>query len=256
VIPDRPRADEQPGGDLRVGQAVPGQPRHLSLLGRQRRPGPGRSWGGLDGPVGHGLTRVAQLTAGPLGERLDPDRLQHVVRRAKLLTRLVAAALAAQPLPVQQVSAGEHRTHAGLAQLGDRLAIQAVGDFALGQQRARPRLDPQPPVGAADPPGRPGSTPGSTPAVHSPAFRCPEKATKSNTTRQYERPGTAGSSSRRHRRIGIRGPAEAEPRVNRTQALRSAPATRLTTGHAHRAHTRFCPLPPSAELRAAMINTS
>jgi hypothetical protein len=75
VILDRPRADEQPGGDLRVGQ------------------------GGLDGPVGHGLTRVAQLTAGPLGERLDPDRLQHVVRRAKLLTRLVAAALAAQPSP-------------------------------------------------------------------------------------------------------------------------------------------------------------
>jgi hypothetical protein len=135
VILDRPRADEQPGGDLRVGQAVPGHPRHLSLPGRQRRPGPGRSWGGLDGPVGHGLTRVAQLTAGPLGERLDPDRLQHVVRRAKLLTRLVAAALAAQPLPVQQVSAGEHRTHAGPAQPGDRLAIQAVGDFALGQQR-------------------------------------------------------------------------------------------------------------------------
>lgn len=71
------------------------------------------------------------------------------------------------------------------------------------------------------------------------------KATKSNTTRQYERPGTAGSSSRRHRRIGIRGPAPAEPRVNRTKALRSAPATRLTTGHVHRADTRFCPLPPA-----------
>jgi hypothetical protein len=28
------------------------------------------------------------------------------------------------------------------------------------------------------------------------------KAAKSNTTRQYERPGTAGSSSRRHRHIG------------------------------------------------------
>jgi hypothetical protein len=69
------------------------------------------------------------------------------------------------------------------------------------------------------------------------------KATKSNTTLQYERPGTAGSSSRRHRRTGIRGPAPAERRVNRTQALRSALATRLTTGHADRARTRFCALP-------------
>lgn len=94
---------------------------------------------------------------------------------------------------------------------------------------------------------RPGqASPGSTPAVHSPVLRCPGKARKSSTTRQYERPGTAGSSSRWHRRTGIRGPAPAERRVNRTQAPRSAPATRLTTGHADRARTRFCPLPPRA----------
>jgi len=32
VVLDRARADEQPGADLRVGQAVAGQPRDLSLL--------------------------------------------------------------------------------------------------------------------------------------------------------------------------------------------------------------------------------
>jgi hypothetical protein len=36
VVLDRARADEQPGADLRVGRAVPGQPRDLGLLGGQR----------------------------------------------------------------------------------------------------------------------------------------------------------------------------------------------------------------------------
>jgi hypothetical protein len=35
VVLDRARADEQPGTDLRVGQAAPGQPRDLGLLLRQ-----------------------------------------------------------------------------------------------------------------------------------------------------------------------------------------------------------------------------
>jgi hypothetical protein len=59
-----------------------------------------------------------------------------------------------------------------------------------------------------------------------------EKATKSSTTRQYERPGTAGSSSHRHRRARTRGPAPAQRRINRTQALRPVPATRFAAGHA------------------------
>ena len=39
VVLDGARADEQPGADLRVGQAVAGQPRDLGLLGGQLCPG-------------------------------------------------------------------------------------------------------------------------------------------------------------------------------------------------------------------------
>ena len=42
----------------------------------------------------------------------------------------------------------------------------------------------------------------------------------------------SGSSSHRHRRARTRGSAPAERRINRTQALRSVPATRLAAGHA------------------------
>ncbi len=35
VVLDRARADEQPGADLRIGQAIPGQPGDLGLLGGQ-----------------------------------------------------------------------------------------------------------------------------------------------------------------------------------------------------------------------------
>ncbi len=73
-------------------------------------------------------------------------------------------------------------------------------------------------------------------------------ATKSSTTRQYERPGTAGSSSRRHRRARTRGPAPAQRRINRTQALRSVPATRFATG---RARLGLHPVLPSPAQREA-----
>jgi hypothetical protein len=36
VVLDRARADEQPGGDLGVGQAIPGQPGDLGLLRGER----------------------------------------------------------------------------------------------------------------------------------------------------------------------------------------------------------------------------
>ena len=83
-----------------------------------------------------------------------------------------------------------------------------------------------------------------------------EKATKSNTTRRYERPGTAGSSSHRHGRA--KTPDQRQQNAGSTERKLqdpylpqdSQPDTRVW------ACTRFCPLPPSAKLRAAMINTS
>jgi hypothetical protein len=110
----------QPGADLGVGQAVAGQPGYLGLLG-------GQLIGGLDGALAGGLAGSRQLAAGPLAERLDAHRRQHVAGGAQLLARVGAAALAAQPLAVEQVSARELATDAGTAQPADRLAVETVG---------------------------------------------------------------------------------------------------------------------------------
>ena len=98
-----------------------------------------------------GLAGGQQLAAGPLGERLHADGVEHAVRGAQLLAGLAAPALAAQPLAVQQVGAGQFGAQPGAAEPLDRLAVQALGLLALAQQRPGPRLDPQPPVGAAGP---------------------------------------------------------------------------------------------------------
>src|SRR5580700_4173977 len=102
VVLDRAGTDEQPGTDLRIGQAVPGQPGDLRLLGSQLA-------GSLHGALAGGLAGGRQLAAGPLSERRDAHRIQHAVRGAQLLARVNTAALAAQPLAVEQVSAGELR---------------------------------------------------------------------------------------------------------------------------------------------------
>ena len=69
--------------------------------------------------------------------------------RAQLLARVDPAALAAQPLAVEQVGAGELEAHAGAAKPLDRLAVEALGGLAVAEQRARAGLDAQRPVGAA-----------------------------------------------------------------------------------------------------------
>lgn len=73
-----------------------------------------------------------------------------------------------------------------------------------------------------------------------------QQATKSSTTRQYERPATAGGSSRRHRRARTRGPVPAHRRINRTQALK------IRACHKIRSRTRASgPAPGSALSRPA-----
>jgi hypothetical protein len=44
----------------------------------------------------------------------------------QLLARITAAALAAQPLPVQQTGAGQRRTQPGLLVPPDRLLVQVL----------------------------------------------------------------------------------------------------------------------------------
>src|SRR3954454_2529957 len=138
----RARAEEEPDADVRIREALAGQTRDLPLLG-------GENVAGLDGPLAHVLAGRKQLTPGPLGECLHPDRRELVVGGTELDTRVAAAILAAQPLPVEQLSPGELGTQAGAAQPLDRLAIQALGTRALAQERPAARLDSQAPVGLA-----------------------------------------------------------------------------------------------------------
>ena len=95
------------------------------------------------------LARSDQLPARPLGERLHPDRRELVVGGAELDARVDAALLAAQPLPVNQMGAGQLRTQAGPAQPVDRLAVQVVRCGGVAQQRPAARLDAQGLIGAA-----------------------------------------------------------------------------------------------------------
>jgi hypothetical protein len=87
------------------------------------------------------LARGLELAAGALGERLHADRGELVVGGTELGTRVDTAMLAAQPLPVEQMRAGELRPQRRAAQAVERLAMEPVGGAALAQQRAGARLD-------------------------------------------------------------------------------------------------------------------
>jgi hypothetical protein len=91
VVLDRARAQEQPGGDLRVGQATGGQPGDLCLLrGQLYRSGDG----GLAGSPAGG----PQLAAGPADVCFHADVLQHLDSDAQLLA---AVGVEEKPPPVR-----------------------------------------------------------------------------------------------------------------------------------------------------------
>src|SRR6516162_5385585 len=96
VVLDGAGADEQPGGDLPVGQVLGDQPGDLFLLRGEHLRGFGAAWAGP-------LARGAQLGSGPARERLHAYRIEHGEGGAKLAAGVAATALAAQPLAVQQV---------------------------------------------------------------------------------------------------------------------------------------------------------
>src|SRR5215468_8949691 len=95
---DGARADQQLRADLRVRQALAGEPGDLLLLRRELLACPGAALPRL-------LACRQQLAAGALGERLHADRVEQVVGGAQLLAPVDAPALAAQPLPVEQMRA-------------------------------------------------------------------------------------------------------------------------------------------------------
>src|SRR6185312_6786716 len=70
-------AEEELCGDLRVGEAIAGEPRDLLLLRRQLV-------AQLGAALAHGLARRQELAPGPLCERLHPDPNEQPVGRAQL----------------------------------------------------------------------------------------------------------------------------------------------------------------------------
>ena len=74
--------------------------------------------------------------AGALGKPLGPDAAEHLVRRSKLLARVDAAVLAAQPLAVEEPGAGEVDDAAAAREPLDRLAVEGLRVFVVAQQRA------------------------------------------------------------------------------------------------------------------------
>jgi len=131
---DRARGQEQPGADLRIGQAVTRQPGNAGLLRGQRGDG-------LDVALAHGLAGGGQLPARAFGERLHADRVEHREGDTQLRAGVHPAVLPAQPFPVEQVGAGQFRAYPRPAQPVDRLAVAGLGRCSLAQQRAAARLD-------------------------------------------------------------------------------------------------------------------
>ena len=68
-----------------------------------------------------------QLDAGPFGKRRGADRVEDLVRAAELIAGVTPAPLAAQPLAVEQVGAGQIHPQAGAAEAVDRLAVEVLG---------------------------------------------------------------------------------------------------------------------------------
>jgi hypothetical protein len=135
-------AQEELSPDLRVGEAVTCESDNLLLLRCELV-------ARLSAALPDRLAGRDQLSARALGERRHSNGGKHVVRRTKLLACVASSPLAPQPLPVEQMRAGELGTEMSPAQPIDRFEVELLGGGAVAQQRPRARLDPQCPVGAA-----------------------------------------------------------------------------------------------------------
>jgi NADP-dependent 3-hydroxy acid dehydrogenase YdfG len=158
---DRAGAEEELGPDLGVGLPVAGARRDLHHLR-------GEAPVGFLRALAHGLAGGEQLPARALREPVRPDRPQHSVGAAELPAGVDPAVLAAEPLAVEQVRAGQIDAGARPPQVPDGPLVQVLGGLAVAQQRQRARPDAERPVGAgragglrqaAHRPGAPGGLP-------------------------------------------------------------------------------------------------
>src|SRR4029077_18291912 len=112
------------GADLGIREPVAREPGDLSLLG-------GQVAASLDAALADGLARGEELTAGPVGERFDAHRRQHLLGGAQLFARVDAPLLASQPLPVKEMRAGEPDAQAGTAEALDRFTVERLCGLAF-----------------------------------------------------------------------------------------------------------------------------
>ena len=106
--------------DLGIGAPVSGQPGDVLLLR-------GELGVRVDLASADLLAGGEQLPAGAFGEGLGADRGEQVVGGAQLVAGVDPPVLAAQPLAVQQVGAGEVGPQRGAAEPLDRLGVAPLG---------------------------------------------------------------------------------------------------------------------------------
>jgi deferrochelatase/peroxidase EfeB len=97
---DDPELGADPSRNNDFSYAADPDGRQVPLGAHMRRMNP-------DGARAHRLAGGGQLAPGPLGERRQAHRVQHLVRRAQLDAGVGAAVVPAQPFAVQQVGAGQ-----------------------------------------------------------------------------------------------------------------------------------------------------
>ena len=117
-----------------------GEPGDVRLLGRELV-------AGVVAAFAHLLARGQQLAAGALGEPFHADPVEQLVRGSQLRPRIDASMLAAQPLAVEEVGAGELGTEWCAAEPADRLLIARFGLLVVAEEARDARLDAACPVG-------------------------------------------------------------------------------------------------------------
>src|SRR3954447_26149450 len=106
---------------------------------------------GLDVALADAFARCQQLALGAAREGFGAHAREHLDRGAQLLAGVDPAALAAQPLAVEEMGARQINAEARALEALDRLPVEAVDGIAAAEQCARPGVDPQRPLGAAGP---------------------------------------------------------------------------------------------------------
>ena len=140
----------EPGGEETFAVTAPTTGRQIARVvsGGAELVDRGRGRGAARVPDAATWTRASRHRAGSEFVQFSPTGQLQAVEAAivkaiaPLLARLGAAALAVQPLPAEQVRAGELGADPGPAQALDRRAIAAFGDLTVAEQGADAGFDP------------------------------------------------------------------------------------------------------------------